>query len=120
MAAVDLSIFELFKVGPGPSSSHTIGPMACGFDFRQRVLELPEDIRNRVTGFQAILFGSLSATGQGHGTDRAIAAGLMGWGPDTVEAETFAGLLRGNDPTEHISIYGRDILFLPMTLNTAP
>ena len=120
MAAVDLSIFELFKVGPGPSSSHTIGPMACGFDFRQRVLELPEDTRNRVTGFQAILFGSLSATGQGHGTDRAIAAGLMGWGPDTVEAETFAGLLRGNDPTEQISIYGRDIPFSPDDIEYGP
>src|SRR6186997_836037 len=64
-------IDEFYKVGPGPSSSHTIGPMRITYDFYQRCTKLPPAQLADVTGMQVHLFGSLSATGKGHGTERA-------------------------------------------------
>jgi L-serine dehydratase len=80
---IKMSIFELLKTGPGPSSSHTIGPMKAGFDFSVRVKALNRDILNRAKGIKIRLYGSLSATGKGHGTDRAVIVGLMGNDPAT-------------------------------------
>ncbi|MDR3256066.1 MAG: L-serine ammonia-lyase [Endomicrobium sp.] len=75
---IAMSIFDLLKIGPGPSSSHTIAPMQAGADFAQRIKKLEYHLLNRVKGVRVRLFGSLSATGKGHGTDRAVIAGLMG------------------------------------------
>jgi L-serine dehydratase len=72
---------EFYKMGPGPSSSHTMGVMRCTYDFFQRVSKLPEDQLKRSTALQVNLFGSLSATGKGHGTERAALAGLLGKAP---------------------------------------
>jgi L-serine dehydratase len=58
-------IDEFFKMGPGPSSSHTMGPMRITYDFYQRVAQLPEDKLKRATGLKVHLHGSLSATGKG-------------------------------------------------------
>jgi len=69
---------EFYKVGPGPSSSHTIGPMRITYDFYQRCTKLPADQLAKATGLKVHLFGSLSATGKGHGTERASLAGLLG------------------------------------------
>ena len=71
---------EFYKVGPGPSSSHTIGPMRITYDFYQRCTKLPADQLAKATGLKVHLFGSLSATGKGHGTERAALAGLLGPG----------------------------------------
>jgi L-serine dehydratase len=76
---------EFYKVGPGPSSSHTIGPMRITYDFYQRCTKLPEDQLARATALKVYLFGSLSATGKGHGTERAALAGLVGKEPATVD-----------------------------------
>ena len=76
---------EFYKVGPGPSSSHTIGPMRITYDFYQRCTKLPADQLAKATGLKVHLFGSLSATGQGHGTERAALAGLLGQEPATVD-----------------------------------
>src|SRR5258708_37135712 len=62
-------IDEFYKVGPGPSSSHTIGPMRITYDFYQRCTKLPADKLAKATKLQVNLFGSLSATGKGHGTE---------------------------------------------------
>src|SRR4029079_5762230 len=62
---------EFYKVGPGPSSSHTIGPMRITYDFYQRCTKLPADQLAQATALKVNLFGSLSATGKGHGTERA-------------------------------------------------
>jgi len=78
---------EFYKVGPGPSSSHTIGPMRITYDFYQRCTKLPADQLAKATGLKVHLFGSLSATGKGHGTERAALAGLIGKEPATVEPE---------------------------------
>ncbi|HEY8187561.1 MAG TPA: L-serine ammonia-lyase [Pyrinomonadaceae bacterium] len=79
------TVDEFYKVGPGPSSSHTIGPMRITYDFYQRATKLPADKLNRATALQVNLFGSLSATGKGHGTERAALAGLVGKEPATVD-----------------------------------
>jgi L-serine dehydratase len=76
---------EFYKVGPGPSSSHTIGPMRITYDFYQRCTKLPKDQLDKATGIKVHLFGSLSATGKGHGTERAALAGIIGKEPATVD-----------------------------------
>jgi len=76
---------EFYKVGPGPSSSHTIGPMRITYDFYQRCTKLPAAQLSQATGLKVYLFGSLSATGKGHGTERAALAGLVGQEPATVD-----------------------------------
>ena len=79
------TIDEFYKVGPGPSSSHTIGPMRITYDFYQRCTKLPADQLSKATALRVHLFGSLSATGKGHGTERAALAGLVGKEPATVD-----------------------------------
>src|SRR5882762_588539 len=79
------TVDEFYKVGPGPSSSHTIGPMRITYDFYQRATKLPADKLEKATAFKVNLFGSLSATGKGHGTERASLAGLLGKEPATVD-----------------------------------
>ena len=76
---------EFYKVGPGPSSSHTIGPMRITYDFYQRASKLPADKLAKATALKVHLFGSLSATGKGHGTERASLAGIVGKEPATVD-----------------------------------
>ncbi|MBN3494040.1 L-serine ammonia-lyase [Vibrio neptunius] len=76
-----LSIFDIFKVGVGPSSSHTNGPMLAGHHFTRL---LNESI-SKVHRIQVDLYGSLSLTGIGHHTDRAVILGLMGNRPDTIK-----------------------------------
>lgn len=90
---ITTSIFDLFKVGPGPSSSHTIGPMKASYDFLQRISTLPKELLHSATSVDVILYGSLAATGKGHGTDRAITAGLMGKLPEECEPEWFSHLM---------------------------
>jgi L-serine dehydratase len=89
---------EFYKMGPGPSSSHTMGPMRIGYDFYQRVTKLPPDQLKRATALKVHLYGSLSATGKGHGTDKATLAGLLGQSPATCKPQ-FLDALAAN-PTE--------------------
>ena len=79
------TIDEFYKVGPGPSSSHTIGPMRITYDFYQRCEKLPAATLAKATGLKVHLYGSLSATGKGHGTERAALAGIVGKEPATVD-----------------------------------
>lgn len=107
---ITTSIFDLFKVGPGPSSSHTIGPMKAAFDFRQRLALLPESVQTRANAIHIYLYGSLSATGKGHGTDRAILAGLLGWQPETTDPDALMKLLQ--DPTVTYPVQAGDQLIM--------
>ncbi len=86
------TVDEFYKVGPGPSSSHTIGPMRITYDFYQQATKLPADKLDKATKLQVNLFGSLSATGKGHGTERAALAGLVGKEPATVDPKFLDGL----------------------------
>ena len=90
---------EFYKVGPGPSSSHTIGPMRITYDFYQRCTKLPADQLAKATALKVHLFGSLSATGKGHGTERAALAGLIGKEPATVDPAFLDSLLDKPDQT---------------------
>ncbi|MDH5925362.1 L-serine ammonia-lyase [Vibrio lentus] len=76
-----LSIFDIYKIGVGPSSSHTNGPMIAGFHFTQLIADRIAD----VVRVQVDLYGSLSLTGRGHHTDRATILGLLGNKPDTIK-----------------------------------
>ncbi|MEZ8639269.1 L-serine ammonia-lyase [Vibrio splendidus] len=76
-----LSIFDIYKIGVGPSSSHTNGPMIAGFHFTQLIADRIAE----VTRVQVDLYGSLSLTGIGHHTDRATILGLLGNKPDTIK-----------------------------------
>lgn len=87
MTVINTSIFELLKIGPGPSSSHTIGPMKAGYDFHLLLNALPEGKIRQATTLQIRLHGSLGATGKGHGTDRAVLAGILGQSPETCSSE---------------------------------
>jgi len=95
---------EFYKMGPGPSSSHTMGPMRITYDFFQRVTKLPEDQLKRATALKVHLFGSLSATGKGHGTDRASLAGLLGKAPATCPPEFLDGLANNPDEVHKVTI----------------
>lgn len=78
-----ISVFDLFKIGIGPSSSHTVGPMRAAYDFVAGLRR--DELLERVAGVEVHLYGSLSATGKGHATDRATLMGLMGERPDTID-----------------------------------
>jgi L-serine dehydratase len=100
---------EFYKVGPGPSSSHTIGPMRITYDFYQRAEKLPADKLAKATKLQVNLFGSLSATGKGHGTERAALAGLIGKEPATVDPLFLDSLRDKPDQTFEVTLGGKKI-----------
>lgn len=85
---MQISVFDLFKIGIGPSSSHTVGPMRAVRDFLDR---LPDVCL--VRHIKVVLFGSLALTGRGHATDKAIILGLLGEHPETVNAENIQAIL---------------------------
>src|SRR6202008_3938973 len=86
-----------YKVRPGPSSSHTIGPMRITYAFYQRASKLPADQLAQATAMRVNLFGSLSATGKGHGTERAALAGLAGYEPATIDPAILDDLMVNQD-----------------------
>ena len=86
-----VSVFDLFKIGIGPSSSHTVGPMRAARMFVQRLRH--EGVLDRTVRVATGLYGSLGATGKGHGSDKAVLLGLAGHEPDTVDIESIPGIL---------------------------
>ena len=99
-----VSVFDLFKIGIGPSSSHTVGPMRAarlfGLHLRHTGL-LAQTARVRCW-----LYGSLGATGKGHGSDKAVLLGLAGHEPDTVDVDAVDGLLHGYRSTHSLPLLG--------------
>lgn len=85
---ITVRLLDMFRIGPGPSSSHTVGPMRAALFFRRRCLG-SQIVPARLT---IELRGSLSATGKGHGTDRAVLGGLMGWEPETCDSDALLAL----------------------------
>jgi L-serine dehydratase len=83
---VNTSLFELFKIGIGPSSSHTVGPMRAALRFTRELNK--KNLLDKTAKVTVDLYGSLALTGIGHGTDRAILLGLLGEAPDTVDPAT--------------------------------
>ena len=86
-----VSVFDLFKVGIGPSSSHTVGPMRAARLFARHLQH--DGLLQATVRVQSHLYGSLGATGKGHGSDKAVLLGLAGHEPDTVEVDAVPALL---------------------------
>ena len=102
---MNTSLFELFKIGIGPSSSHTVGPMRAALRF---VRELPDV--TAVMRVQVELYGSLAHTGIGHGTDRAILLGLSGEQPDTVDPAAIEGMIEQIRGRGDLRLNGRNAI----------
>ncbi|MBJ9662016.1 L-serine ammonia-lyase [Burkholderia gladioli] len=100
-----VSVFDLFKIGIGPSSSHTVGPMRAALMFVQGLER--DGLLEQVAGVKVDLYGSLGATGKGHGTDRGVMLGLMGDAPDTVNPDTIDARLTAVRDTKTLSLLGR-------------
>ncbi|WP_137134655.1 L-serine ammonia-lyase [Rhizobium sp. FKY42] len=98
-----LSVFDVFKIGVGPSSSHTMGPMSAANRFLDLIVsnEWPRPAGSHVSAIKASLHGSLAFTGIGHGTGRAVILGLMGEAPNTVDPD------RMDDVIEQVERSGR-------------
>jgi L-serine dehydratase len=99
-----VSVFDLFKIGIGPSSSHTVGPMRAARIFVTRLVH--EGLLDRVARVQADLYGSLGATGKGHGSDKAVLLGLSGHEPDMVDVEQVPAELAAMRATHTVKLAG--------------
>ena len=100
-----VSVFELFKIGIGPSSSHTVGPMRAAFTFVQRLED--SNLLNQVERLHVTLFGSLAFTGRGHGTDKAVMLGLSGELPDQVDPDGIDEILQIIQSSGFIKLAGK-------------
>lgn len=101
-----ISVFDLFSIGVGPSSSHTVGPMRSARDFMLHLESRLDDIK-RVT---ATLYGSLAFTGQGHSTDRAILVGLEGYAPESVDPDIIEPRMQSIIATHQIKLLNKRII----------
>jgi L-serine dehydratase len=99
---VNTSLFELFKIGIGPSSSHTVGPMRAALRFSRQLAST--GLLQRTASLNVDLYGSLALTGIGHGTDRAILLGLLGEAPDTVDPATVEASIATIRSTAHLTL----------------
>jgi len=101
---MNLSVLELFTIGIGPSSSHTVGPMRAARRFVDRLTEA--GVLTRTARVEAHLYGSLALTGKGHGTDRAVLFGLEGETPEGIELDTMAARLEEVRTTKRLPLAG--------------
>jgi L-serine dehydratase len=101
---VNTSLFELFKIGIGPSSSHTVGPMRAALRFSRQLAST--GLLHRTAKLNVDLYGSLALTGIGHGTDRAILLGLLGEAPDTVDPTTVDASIAAIRSTGQLALAG--------------
>ena len=100
-----ISVFDLFSIGIGPSSSHTVGPMRAARTFAQG-LEA-DGLLDKVARVRVELFGSLGATGRGHGSDRAVVLGLEGETPEDVDTDSVLDRVAEVRRTETVRLLGR-------------
>ena len=100
-----ISVFDLLKIGIGPSSSHTVGPMRAALRFATGLAESGQ--LTQTARIQAELYGSLGATGRGHGSDKAVLLGLQGEAPDQVDTATVPAKLEAIRATHSLNLLGR-------------
>ncbi|MEN8642761.1 L-serine ammonia-lyase [Pseudomonas sichuanensis] len=101
---MSLSVFDLFKIGIGPSSSHTVGPMRAAARFAEGLRR--DGLLTGTVSVKAELYGSLGATGKGHGSDKAVLLGLEGEHPDTVDTESIPARLKAIRDSGHLRLLG--------------
>ena len=109
---VTISVFDLFSIGIGPSSSHTVGPMRAARIFATGLLD--DGVLDQVHRVRVELYGSLGATGHGHGSDRAVIMGLLGETPETVDTATLPSHAAEVREQGRIALLGKhDVAFSP-------
>ncbi|MEW9903596.1 L-serine ammonia-lyase [Pseudomonas putida] len=101
---MSLSVFDLFKIGIGPSSSHTVGPMRAAARFAEGLRR--DGLLAQTDSIKAELYGSLGATGKGHGSDKAILLGLEGEHPDTIDTESIPARLQAIRDSGRLRLLG--------------
>jgi L-serine dehydratase len=107
-----ISVFDMFTIGIGPSSSHTVGPMRAAHRFVQRLIEHGQ--LATVAGVKVELYGSLAHTGRGHGTDKAVLLGLIGETPETIDPDRIPALIAAVDQSSRLNLGGSQAVdFLP-------
>ncbi len=104
MKREQISVFDIFKIGIGPSSSHTLGPWRAAQQFVELLIE--QDVLNLVTGIKILLYGSLAKTGKGHGTDIAILLGLSGDDPVTFDVNAIDGKIKDIETSNVLMLGG--------------
>src|ERR1700712_995666 len=102
---MNVSVFDLFKIGIGPSSSHTVGPMIAACRFASHIEDA--NLLAFVRRVRVDLFGSLGATGKGHGTDKAVMLGLEGNLPDLIDPDVIEPRLREMRETRAMNLLGK-------------
>ncbi len=108
---MSLSTFDLFKIGIGPSSSHTVGPMRAARAFAESLVR--DGVFERTASVKAELYGSLGATGKGHGSDKAVMLGLEGEAPESVDTTAVDGRLATIRDAKRLRLLGsREIGFV--------
>jgi L-serine dehydratase len=112
---MSLSVFDIFKIGIGPSSSHTMGPMNAARSFAE--LLAARGLLERTAQVSAQLYGSLALTGRGHCTDRAILLGLSGMSPDTIDSAAVEPTLHRIRSGGRLSLLGRHEIAFDEPLN---
>ncbi|MDI9780799.1 L-serine ammonia-lyase [Pseudomonas fluorescens] len=105
---MSLSVFDLFKIGIGPSSSHTVGPMRAAARFAEGLRR--DGLLTSTVCVKAELYGSLGATGKGHGSDKAVLLGLEGEHPDTVDTEAIPARLQAIRTRGQLSLLGEQTI----------
>ena len=108
-----ISVFDMFSIGIGPSSSHTVGPMRAAQDFVQGLDE--QGSLNAVSRVEVELFGSLGQTGIGHGSGKAVILGLAGYAPDTVDIELIPDFLAKLEQSESLLLNQSQAVPFPRT-----
>lgn len=103
-----ISIFDLFSIGIGPSSSHTVGPMRAANQFIHDLQD--DDLIHPVVRIKVDLYGSLGATGKGHGSDKAIIFGLEGDRPETIDTKTVDSRLKSIRNRNQIHLLGKHLI----------
>lgn len=109
-----ISVFDMLKIGVGPSSSHTLGPWRAAERFLNELKE--EQLLTQVTGIKVDLFGSLSLTGKGHATDYAVLLGLSGQDPEYIPVQDIEGIVKSIQANHQINL--ANILMLPFNPET--
>ena len=105
---MNVSVFDLFKIGIGPSSSHTVGPMIAACRFASQIEDA--NLLGFVRGVRVELYGSLGATGKGHGTDKAVLLGLEGNLPDVIDPDLIESRLASIRAGKSLSLLGKQMV----------
>jgi L-serine dehydratase len=108
-----ISVFDMFKIGVGPSSSHTLGPWRAALDVMAK-LEASQKM-GQVQSITVLLYGSLAKTGKGHGTDIAVMLGLMGYDPETIDVGIMDTLITKVSLAQQLGLKNQTTLFFNPT-----